>query len=380
MISERFCGGRFLSSLPTTATFWIAASVVVATHTLVAQSPASLIGKVTSETGVALMGADVAVAGTHLRATTDDRGEFRLPGVPAGALEVRARRLGFRPEVVRINVGESGTARLSLTLAVATQELRPVVVRGQAVKYTGRLAGYYERLEHGISGVFITRQQIERENARSVKQLLRRVPGITGLRQRDGSSQERIRGTSCAPLIWLDGSPMPMGQVDLDTFDATTLEGIEVYLGAASVPARYSWPRDLYFCGAILLWTRGFDFQVPHTTITSPTEIEALVASLSVFTADQVEKPAALDPSKPLLIPYPPSLFASHTRGTVVAEFIVDVDGRVEPGTLGIVSSTHPLFADAVRRTVTGANFVPALRDGKPVRQLVHQPFEFTGK
>jgi outer membrane biosynthesis protein TonB len=50
----------------------------------------------------------------------------------------------------------------------------------------------------------------------------------------------------------------------------------------------------------------------------------------------------------------------------------------VEPGTLGIISSSHPLFADAVRRAVAVAVFTPALRAGKPVRQLVHQPFEFT--
>ena len=69
---------------------------------------------------------------------------------------------------------------------------------------------------------------------------------------------------------------------------------------------------------------------------------------------------------------------AAHTRGNVIAEFVVNAEGRVEPGTLGIISSTHPLFADAVRRAVAVAIFTPALRAGKPVRQLVHQPFEFT--
>jgi len=378
-MSQRFCGSRFLSPLPTTATLAIVATLALAAETLAAQSPANVIGKVTSETGIALIGADVAVGGTQLRTTTDDRGEFRLPGVPAGAIELRARRLGFRPDAVRINVGESGTERVSLKLAVATQELQPVVVRGQAVRYTGRLAGYYERLDHGISGVFITRDQIERENPRSLKELLRKTPGITGIRERDGSPAERIRGTTCAPLVWLDGSAMPTGQGDLDTIEPSTLEGIEIYLGATSVPARYSWSRDLYFCGAILLWTRAFESEVPHQTITSPAEIEALVASLSVFTADQVDKTAALDLARPLVIPYPPSLYAAHTRGTVVAEFVVDSEGHVEPGTLGIVSSTNPLFSEAVTRTVGGASFTPALRAGKTVRQLVHQPFEFTG-
>jgi TonB family protein len=345
-----------------------------------AQSPASVVGRVTAETGIGLMGADVAVSGTQLRATTDDRGEFRLAGVPAGTIEVRARRLGFRPDAVTLTVPESGTESVSIKLAVASQELQPVLVHGQSVKYTGRLAGYYERLERRTSGVFITRDQIERDNPRTLNQLLQRTPGITTLRQRDGSIGVRMRDRTCAPLVWLDGSALPTGQVDLDTFEPSTLEGIELYLGSTAAPARYSWSRDLSNCGTILLWTRGSDSDVPHTTMSSPSEIEALVASLAVFTADQVDRPAARDSTKPLNIPYPPSLFAAHTRGSVVAEFVVDTEGRVEKETFGIVSATHPLFADAVRTAVLAATFSPALKQGKAVRQLVHQPFEFSAE
>ncbi|MEP6551660.1 MAG: TonB family protein, partial [Gemmatimonadales bacterium] len=93
---------------------------------------------------------------------------------------------------------------------------------------------------------------------------------------------------------------------------------------------------------------------------------------------DAVDRTAVLDSGVPLVIPYPPSLYASHMRGTVIAEFVVDTVGRVEPGTFGIVASSHPLFTEAVRQGVKVANFKPAIRGGKPVRQVVHQPFEFT--
>ena len=373
-MSHRVGGSRPLIQLLT-----IAISVIAIVPVgLAGQSPAMVVGRVTAETGMALMGADVAIDGTLLRATTDDRGEFRLPGVPAGTMEVRTRRLGFRPDAVRINVPSSGTETVSITLAVAAQDLRPVMVRGQSIKYTGRLAGYYERLERRISGVFITREQIEREHPRTLGQLLQRTPGITTLRQRDGSVGIRMRDRTCSPLVWLDGSALPSGGVDLDTFEPSTLEGIELYLGSTNAPSRYSWSRDLSNCGTILLWTRGSDTDIPHQVISSPTEIEALVASLSVFTADQVDRKVALDSVRPLEIPYPPSLFAAHMQGNVVAEFVVNGEGRVERGTFGIVSSTHPLFAEAVRRAVVGAVFTPALKAGKPVRQLVHQPFEFT--
>lgn len=343
------------------------------------QSPATVVGRVTAEAGMALLGADVAVDGTLLRTTTNERGEFRIAGVPAGNFELRARRLGFRPEAIALSVPQSGTETVSITLAVATQELQPVLVRGQSIKYTGRLAGYYERLERRTSGVFITREEIEKDNPRTLNQLLQRTPGITTFRQRDGSVGLRMRDRTCAPLVWLDGSALPTGQVDLDTFQPNTLEGIELYLGSTTAPVRYSWSRDLSNCGTILLWTRGSENDIPHQTFSSPSQIEALVASLSVFTADQVEQPAAPDSANPIEIPYPPSLFASHMVGTVIAEFVVDTAGHVEPGTIGIVSSPHPLFSAAVRQALGKAIFRPAMKGSRPVRQLVHQPFEFTG-
>ena len=268
-----------------------------------------------------------------------------------------------------LNIKNEETYRLAHELAELTGESVTTAVT-EAVR---------ERLERRTSGVFITREQIEKDNPRTLNQLLQRTPGITTFRQRDGSVGLRMRDRTCAPLVWLDGSALPTGGVDLDTFQPNTLEGIELYLGSTSAPVRYSWSRDLSNCGTILLWTRGSDNDIPHETVTSPTQIEALVASLSVFTADQVDQPAALDSANPIEIPYPPSLFASHTRGTVVAEFVVDAEGRVEPGTLGIVSSSHPLFSAAVRQAVAKASFKAAIRAGRAVRQLVHQPFEFTG-
>jgi TonB family protein len=61
----------------------------------------------------------------------------------------------------------------------------------------------------------------------------------------------------------------------------------------------------------------------------------------------------------------------------VLAEFIVDEQGRVEENSFGIVSSTHPLLSAAVRDVIHSLTFTPALRAGIQVRQLVHQPFQF---
>ena len=95
-----------------------------------------------------------------------------------------------------------------------------------------------------------------------------------------------------------------------------------------------------------------------------------------MFTADQVDKRAELVGSSPP-VSYPAPLFAEGVGGSVVAEFVVDTAGRVEEGTFGIVSSTNPLFSEAVREAVEGATYTPAQRHRLRVRQLVQQPFSF---
>jgi TonB family protein len=337
----------------------------------------SIAGKVTAETGIALSGVDVGIVGTTLRSTTDERGAFYLTGMGPGTFEVRARRLGFRPESTRITVDDGHTSNVDLKLPVLAEDLKPVLVRGQKMKYTGRLAGYYERLERRSSGVYITHDQIDREDPRNLTQLLQRVPGITLQRLRSGSAGIRMRDRSCLPLIWLDGQALPMGEVDIDGIQPRSLEGIEIYLGSTTAPFQYSWTRNAAACGTILLWTRGIDTSAPRETISDPAELEALVASLSVFTADQVDSVAVLDSSSQVRIPYPPPLYAAHIRGVVLTEFIVDAQGRIEQDSFGIVSSSHPLFTAAVRNVINALTFTPAVRGGKPVRQLVHQPFDF---
>jgi hypothetical protein len=347
-------------------------------NSLPAQSPASIVGTVTAETGLALVGAAVGVKGTQLRATTDDRGEFRLPGVPSGTVEITARRLGFRAESLRVSVPESGSERANFTLSVAIQDLDPVLVRGQRIKYTGRLAGYYERLERGTSGVFVTREQIENEHPRNLTQLLQRVPGVSLQRLGGASMGIRLRDRTCWPLVWLDGHALPSGEADLDGILPNSLEGVELYLGSTTAPAQYNWTRNMSSCGTVLLWSRAEESRVPRIEIGSSSGLDSLVASLAIFTADQVDRKAALDPAASFVIPYPPSLFASHMHGVVLAEFVVDSVGRVEAGTFGVVASSHPLFTEAVRQGLNAARFTPAMRGGKAVRQVVHQPFEFT--
>jgi TonB family protein len=343
-----------------------------------AQTQGNVSGTVTDTSGIPLFGAEITVDAASVRTFTDQQGVFHLGGVPYGTRTLTVRRLGFVLDKTSVDVAAVGEASVSIRLKPIAATLPPIVVRPTRMSYTGRLAGYYERLEKRTGGVFITRDQIDREQPRMLGQLLQHVPGVTAARGRGGITGVRLRGRNCWPLVWIDGTPMPSGEVDLDSFSPTSIHGIELYLGATTAPARYTYTRDVSSCGTILIWSRGPDTDPIGTMPTPSVDLEELVAHLSVFNADQVDRRATLDTSRLLQLSFPPGLFAAGIHGLVIAEFVVDTAGRVEDGTVGIVSSTASLFTEAVRVALASATYVPALKNGHYVRQLVQQPFEFS--
>lgn len=96
----------------------------------------------------------------------------------------------------------------------------------------------------------------------------------------------------------------------------------------------------------------------------------------ATFRADQVEKQVSLiaGSARPR---YPEALRMAGIEGQVIAQFVVDDDGRVEEGTIKFVRSDNPLFNDAVRSGLARMRFTPAEIAGKRVRQLVEMPFVF---
>lgn len=344
-----------------------------------AQNPVVLTGLVTDTGGVPVTGAIISLPGTPLRAISDDRGEFRMHGVTHGPAEFQVRRIGFLPASERMEVGRAGAShKLHVRLTPLPITLKSVDVRGSRIESGGRLAGYYQRLQRRSGGYFISRDEIDKRNSRTLSQLLSQTPGLSSLGIRAGGRSVRMRGRSCRPLVWLDGIAMPAGEVDLDAFSLSTIHGIEVYSGSSNAPFDYTAAQGQSSCGTILLWSRGRDTEPAMRQKPRLEDLERITESLSIFTADQVERQAELVSPLPLEVSYPPALLAALISGSVIAEFVVDARGQIETNTLGVVSSTHPLFTDAVMAALRGARYSPAMRDGVAVRQVVHQPFSFS--
>jgi TonB family protein len=336
----------------------------------------AITGTVRDSAGLPVSAAQVSVAGLIVRASTGNDGVYKISGVPLGTRTIRVRRIGFRPDSVKVEVTPGGEVTGDVTLGVIAQQMAPVVVEAGRRRYTGRMASFFQRRDQGM-GTFFTAEEIDKRNPMITTDLFRQVPGVH-IERVGAENVIFFRGQRCAPLVWIDGTPATAGYLNPDYFAPNTLGGIEIYTGVSTVPPELMWMRGKGACGVIALWTRLDDppGKRPERKV-SAQELANLVASLRLYTAEQVDEPARADSSEPVTPFYPDSLQRSGRTGRVLAEFVVDTTGRAEMDTFGVVLSTDRLFTDAVRRAVSAARFIPARLDGKAVRQLMQIPFTF---
>lgn len=107
---------------------------------------------------------------------------------------------------------------------------------------------------------------------------------------------------------------------------------------------------------------------------TGPVPIEGDVfLAAEVDETPQVENPAACQGK------FPPVMQSAGIPGKVVMEFVVGTEGRVEPGSVKIVNSTHKAFEEPARQGITNhsCTFKVGKSRGHPVRVLVRQAVAF---
>lgn len=74
---------------------------------------------------------------------------------------------------------------------------------------------------------------------------------------------------------------------------------------------------------------------------------------------------------------YPDMLRSANVEGEVLAQFVIDENGKVDMGTFKVLKSTHELFTNSVKDALTIMRFTPPELNGKKVRKMVQMPFEF---
>jgi len=135
----------------------------------------------------------VEIAGTRIRALTDQLGHYRLTGVPAGAASIQFHRIGYErhTEEVRIRPGDRTELRVALTAEPIA--LNPILV----LQARMRMVGTDQRAPGAAH--YLSRSSMKAMNLAfdDVHDFLRKVPGVN-VREEEGYGLRPnigIRGT-----------------------------------------------------------------------------------------------------------------------------------------------------------------------------------------
>jgi protein TonB len=96
----------------------------------------------------------------------------------------------------------------------------------------------------------------------------------------------------------------------------------------------------------------------------------------SVFSILTVEESAVRSEGSAAPI-YPREMLEQGLEGRVLTRYVIDTTGRADPSTLEVLRATNASFVQSVRDALPGMRFTSAMVQGRKVRQLVEQNFEF---
>ena len=207
----------------------------------------SVAGKVTVRgTEQALSEARVIVSGTAVTVYTNAQGEYRVPAVPAGLVQVTVYKVGYQAASDTVRVVAGQTATLNLSMNISRVQLTDVVVTGTV--------GNQERRAQAAAVASVDLTDVAKQSpAQSFSQLLQsRVPSVS-VNSASGTAgtarRINIRGASSInlsnqPLIFIDGIRVVEGQPGLavggqtadrlNNLNPDDIESIEVVKGPAA--------------------------------------------------------------------------------------------------------------------------------------------------
>jgi hypothetical protein len=192
---------------------------------------------------------------------TDDAGIIVVTALHSGPNVFTIRHLGFAPITTTLNVREHDTLKVHVVMSPAAQVLEPVDIKARA-SADRPLSAFDERRLHGVGGHFITWADIQRQQPFETLDLFRGMLGVRVIRPPNGDAiVESTRGVgvmggTCPLRVGLDGIVFG-NTIDFSVNDVSPREiyGIEIYSGAATIPAQYLAATSGGSCGLIMIWT-----------------------------------------------------------------------------------------------------------------------------
>jgi len=195
-----------------------------------AQSTGTLTGRVLeSSSGNYLQGAEIAVEGSVLRATTERDGTFSLNNVPAGSYSVTATYPGLDPLTVQVVVKSGAAAPATFALSQGVIQLDRLVVRSTKEGMAQAVALQKISVQ---AKVVAAADQFGEVSEGNVGEYLKFLPGVTVDYNVNDARGISLRGLSTAfTIVGVDGTPMANGSSIDDTrrfeFEQIAMNNVE---------------------------------------------------------------------------------------------------------------------------------------------------------
>ena len=280
----------------------IAAPLFAQDTTKRAPTPGRVRGRVVADSGGApVEGAVVQIVSLNRSVRTDSLGRYDIPNLASGSVLVQVNAIGFRPESTTVEVRERRMVSLELRLGfddvviirAGSAQAGPTVTKIEqpdpnVADPKAKMVEFFARKRQGV-GRFLERGDIAKWSARRTAEMLDALGGglkIENSGLQSSATNGRVAASQCTlcrvvvidtldPAVvapparqacYMDvsidgivtyqlGMEPPEPLYDLNGIVPDAIEGIEVYLGAAQVPAKYG-SRIGSGCGVLLIWTR----------------------------------------------------------------------------------------------------------------------------
>lgn len=203
--------------------------------------------------------AEITVLQTNQTTTTDANGMFVLDGLPPGEVSLAVEHLSFAPEghVFRSEPGR--VYEIQATMAADAIPLEGIEVSVRSRTWYSQMEGLRVRMQTGLRGDFVTATEIEARGYPPVEETIRELPGVRIIKASAFDYDIRFRNCEQQPVVFVDGIQTNQPEDGeplriLKMIHSMDILAVEVYRGAASVPAEFAGPDAM--CGALVIWTK----------------------------------------------------------------------------------------------------------------------------
>ncbi len=208
---------------------------------------------VDAESGAPVANARVEAVGVGVLATTDQKGVFYLPGVPA-VLRIEIRRLGYHPLGVTLNLTLQPEGAMSDT----TRLLDPLPMRANQIELPELVV---EVADQWIDVDFAFKDLYRRENLIGRTEIEKMPRYMNVMLDRAIG----VKRSNCLFAYYVDGKEIPGEFVQNVVYNRDPIDyaSIEVYYAIEGMAARRTASGRLP-CGVIRLWSLAY--QIEHVS------------------------------------------------------------------------------------------------------------------